>query len=85
MNPDLDPVLTRSGSKSGSGLFSEVGSGSGPNRSRSATLLPATGTAFLGTGTTLPATGTPVSKTALSAMDTTVSYRGGSVGQRNKL
>ncbi len=37
MNPDLDPVLT--GSESGSGLFSEVGSGSGPNRSGSATLV----------------------------------------------
>jgi hypothetical protein len=38
MNPD--PVLTGSGSESGSGsgLFSEVGSGSGPNRSGSATL-----------------------------------------------
>ncbi len=36
MNPDPNPVLT--GSESGSGLFSEVGSGSGPNRSGSATL-----------------------------------------------
>jgi hypothetical protein len=32
MNPDPDMGLT------GSGLFSEVGSGSGPNRSGSATL-----------------------------------------------
>ncbi len=45
MNPDPDPVLTGSGSEagsesgSGSGLFSEVGSGSGPNRSGSATLF----------------------------------------------
>jgi hypothetical protein len=36
MNPD--PDLTGSESGSGSGLFSEVGSGSGPNRSGSATL-----------------------------------------------
>jgi hypothetical protein len=39
MNPEPDLILTGSGSESGSDLFSEVGSGSGPNLSGSATLV----------------------------------------------